>query len=214
MTGTRTIGDELGVVSLEAGAVQPGRLGAKAANLARARAGGLPVIDGFVILPWLAARLVGAPRGARTVEVERLRAAWGSLSGRGRDAVVVRSSSVAEDTARSSQAGVFESVVDVRGWDDFLDAVRTVAASGDRAGPLVGAAPLAVLVQRHVDPDRSGVLFTMDPVTGRADRILVAVVAGGPQRPGQRGRVRDTARGGPAWPGRGGSAPPPTAATA
>jgi pyruvate,water dikinase len=93
----------------------------------------------------------------------------------------VRSSSVDEDTAHSSQAGVFESVVDVHGWDDFLDAVRTVTASGTRGPSRAGAAPLAVLVQLHIDPVRSGVLFTTDPVTGRADRLVAAVVEGGPQ---------------------------------
>lgn len=181
MTGSRTIADQPGVVSLDAGSVQSAALGAKAANLARARAGGLPVIDGFVIPAMLVTRLLAAPRGARTVEVELVRTAWGSLSHRGSDPVVVRSSSVAEDTDHSSQAGVFESVVDVHGWDDFLATVRTVAVSGERAATLTGAAPLAVLVQRHLNPDRSGVVFTVDPVTGRTDHLVVAVVEGGPQ---------------------------------
>lgn len=180
MTGSRTIADRPSVVPLD-DALQPAVLGAKAANLARARAGGLPVIDGFVIPPGLAAGLLATPRGARTDEVEVVRAAWGTLSRRGSDPVVVRSSSVAEDTERSSQAGVFESVVDVHGWDDFLDAVRSVVASGTRIGPTHDPAPLAVLVQRHIDPERSGVLFTADPVSGRTDRLVAAVVDGGPQ---------------------------------
>jgi pyruvate,water dikinase len=181
VTGSRTIADQPGVVSLDAGLVAPDVLGAKAANLARARAAGLPVIDGFVIPPALAARIAAAPRGDRTADVEIVRSAWGSLSRGGGLPVVVRSSSVAEDTAHSSQAGVFESVVDVHGWDDFLDAVRIVAASGGRGPSRSGADPLAVLVQRHLDPVRSGVLFTTDPVSGRADRLVLAVVDGGPQ---------------------------------
>lgn len=181
MTGSRTIADQPGVVSLDAGLIAPDLLGAKAANLARARAAGLPVIDGFVIPPALAASIAAAPRGERTADVETVRSAWGSLSRGGGHPVVVRSSSVAEDTAHSSQAGVFESVVDVHGWDDFLDAVRTVAASGRRSASRAGADPLAVLVQRHLDPVRSGVMFTTDPVSGRADRLVLAVVDGGPQ---------------------------------
>lgn len=178
MVGAR----EPGVVSLDDGAAQAAELGAKAANLARARAAGLPVIDGFVIPAPLAARLARAPRGEPAGDVEALRAAWGSLSRRGSDPVVVRSSSIAEDTDASSHAGLFDSVVDVRGWDDFLDAVRTVAASGDNVPSVGPGAPLAVLVQRHVDPEWGGVLFGTDPVSGRADRLVVAAVAGGPQR--------------------------------
>lgn len=181
MTGSRTIEERPSVVSLDDGSMGSTVLGNKAANLARARARGLPVVDGFVIPPMLVSRIIAAPRGERAAEVEVVRAAWGSLSHRGSDPVVVRSSSVAEDTDQSSQAGVFESVVDVHGWDDFLDAVRTVAASSARAATPEGAAPLAVLVQRHVDPDRSGVLFTVDPVTGRTDHLVVAIVEGGPQ---------------------------------
>ena len=181
MTGSQTISDGPGVVSLDDAVVHPELLGAKATNLARARAAGLPVIDGFVIPPALATRLSGAPRRERTNDVELVRAAWGSLSRGGTHPVVVRSSSLSEDTASSSQAGVFESVVDVHGWDDFLDAVRTVTSSGS-SGPLrTSADPLAVLVQRHLDPVRSGVLFTTDPVSGRDDRLVVAVVEGGPQ---------------------------------
>ncbi len=170
-----------GVVSLDDAAAQTVALGGKASNLARARAAGLPVIEGFVIPAPLAARLARSPRGEPVDDVELVRAAWGSLSRRGSDPVVVRSSSVAEDTATSSQAGLFDSVVDVRGWDDFLDAVRTVAVSGRHLPAAVAGAQLAVLVQRHVDPVCGGVLFGVDPVSGRADRLVVAVVPGGPQ---------------------------------
>ncbi|MGH9274010.1 MAG: PEP/pyruvate-binding domain-containing protein [Acidimicrobiales bacterium] len=159
---------------MDDGVVRPELLGAKAANLARARAAGLRVLDGFVIPPAMARRLTHSPRSERSSDLEAVRSAWGAVSRAGAHPVVVRSSSLTEDTATSSQAGVFESVVDVHGWDDFLDAVRTVTASG-------GSEPIAVLVQRHLDPARSGVLFTTDPVSGRSDRLVVAVVEGGPQ---------------------------------
>jgi pyruvate,water dikinase len=176
MTVSRAIADLPNVISLDDRSARTAGLGAKATNLAAARAAGLPVIEGFVIPPALAVRISATPRGEHTAEVELMRAAWATLSRRGSDPVVVRSSSLAEDTEGSSQAGVFESVVDVRGWDHFLDAVRTVAGSASRS-----PAPLAVLVQRHVDPERSGVLFTVDPVSGRTDHLVVATVDGGPQ---------------------------------
>jgi pyruvate,water dikinase len=181
MAMSRAIAEQPHVVPLDDAHALASVLGAKAANLARARAAGLPVIDGFVIPPGVAAHVVRAPRGERTEHVEVVRRAWGELSRRGSEPVVVRSSSTAEDTAGSSQAGVFESVVDVRGWDDFLDAVAAVAASGHRAAGGAATAPLAVLVQRHVDPARSGIMFTADPVSGRHDRIVLATVDGGPQ---------------------------------
>jgi rifampicin phosphotransferase len=156
-------------------------LGSKAANLARARGHGLPVVDGFVIAPELAAAVVDEHRSGGASALGTLRSAWRSLSRNGSEPIVVRSSSAAEDTETSSQAGVFESVVDVHGWDEFIEALRTVVGSAARAPSGDAALPLAVLVQRHVDPALSGVLFTLDPVTGRPDRIVVAVVEGGPQ---------------------------------
>lgn len=153
-------------------------VGAKAANLARARAAGLPVVDGFVITPALATQLAAErPSVDSTDGVRALRAAWSTLSRNGSDPVVVRSSSTEEDTEATSQAGVFDSVTDVRGWDALLDAISVVVASADRSG---GGA-LSVLVQRHVDPAWGGVMFGLDPVSGRRDRLLVAAVPGGPQ---------------------------------
>ena len=72
-------------------------------------------------------------------------------------------------------AGLFTSVLDVRGWERFLDAVNEVVLSG-------GAAPIAVLVQPFLEPAWGGVLFGADPVTGRADRLVIAAVPGGPDR--------------------------------
>jgi rifampicin phosphotransferase len=181
MPRSHTVTDQPRVVPLDAPRSGAATVGAKAANLAHARARGLPVLDGFTIPPAMIAALVTAPSADSTEAVESLRTAWGALSGQGRAPVVVRSSSAAEDTETSSQAGVFESVVDVHGWDAFLDAVRTVARSAARTTATSGSPAFAVLVQRHVDPVLSGVLFTTDPVTGRSDRLAVAVVEGGPQ---------------------------------
>lgn len=178
MTGSRTI-EEVRVIWLDRASGMH-LAGAKAANLARARGAGLPVVDGFVIVPD-AARRRFEPASSDICDTAAIRAAWAALSNGGHDAVVVRSSSRAEDTEHASQAGVFESVIDVRGWDAFLEAARTVMGSADRASPLTGKAPLALLVQRHVDARRGGVMFTADPVSGRADRLVVAVVDGGPQ---------------------------------
>ncbi|MFF5186260.1 PEP/pyruvate-binding domain-containing protein [Streptomyces sp. NPDC000345] len=150
----------------EPGAAIPGRAGSKAANLARAARAGLPVLPGFVI-PHRA--------GGHPVALWR---AWDELSEGGARPLVVRSSSPQEDTEESSLAGRFVSVLDVRGWPAFRAAVRSVLDSAHRPdGP---TAPMAVLVQPMLTARVGGVLFGADPVEGRADRMLVSAVRGGP----------------------------------
>ncbi|NUS45514.1 MAG: hypothetical protein HOQ24_17710 [Mycobacteriaceae bacterium] len=149
-------------------------VGAKAANLARASYAGLPVLPGFVVTTHAAARV---RRGEQLPE-QALRTRWKQLSGNGTRALIVRSSSVAEDSATSSMAGRFDSVLDVRGWDGFLDAVRQVVGSADAVG---SDAPIAVLVQPMSTAQLGGVLFGLDPLTGDRRRLFASVVAGLPE---------------------------------
>ena len=173
---------------------EPSVVGAKAAALARARARGLSVLPGFAVTTAGAAALAAGT--ATRDHAVALHAAWQALSDAGRRPVVVRSSSTVEDGGSQSMAGMFTSLLDVRGWEAFLAAVDEVIESG-------GDAPIAVLVQPFIQPQWGGVLFGADPVTGRTDRLVVAAVPGGPDRlvSGQvdgiqltlsaRGRLRD-----------------------
>lgn len=169
-------------------AKDPAVTGAKAANLARSAVAGLPVLPGFVLVP--ADRAPGAPVGE-----EAVRTAWRELAGAegagaegAERALVVRSSSAHEDTEDSSMAGRFDSVLDVRGWDDFTAAVRTVLDSARTVQllrPPADAPPddgMAVLVQPMLRAAVGGVMFTADPVAGRRDRMLVSAVRGGPDQ--------------------------------
>jgi phosphohistidine swiveling domain-containing protein len=200
-----SVADQLGitpgdVVSLDdERAGDPSLAGAKAANLAQAGAAGLPVVPGFVLTTQFDATRLAVARPA-----------WSALSEGGRHAVVVRSSSTAEDGAASSMAGLFTSVLDVRGWDALTAAVAQVLGSRQRSG--LANAPMAILVQRHLDPRWGGVLFGADPVTGRTDRFVVSAVRGGPDRLvsglvdgwtatlTRRGRVADVTEAGPPRP--------------
>lgn len=148
------------------GAALPRVVGSKAANLARAARAGLPVLPGFVI-----------PQNAGGHPVALWRA-WDELSDGGSRPLVVRSSSPREDTEDSSLAGRFASVLDVRGWPAFRTAVTAVLDSAHRSDG--ATAPMAVLVQPMLTARVGGVLFGADPVGGRADRMLVSVVRGGP----------------------------------
>ena len=83
-------------------------------------------------------------------------------------------------------AGRFESVIGVRGWDDFRGAVETVlhsrASAAEGQPDLSPDHPIAVLVQPVLEATAGGVLFGVDPVTGRSDRLVVTAAAGGPER--------------------------------
>jgi pyruvate,water dikinase len=155
--------------------------GAKAAALARAKAAGLPVLDGFVLSVAAAAALDGKGSSSGNGDgdlpaalTDDLRAAWQQLAPDGRP-VIVRSSSPNEDTATSSMAGQFRSVLNVGGWDGLVEAIREVVASAE-------GGPMAVLVQPLLQPAWGGVMFGADPVTGLSDRLLVSAVPGGPDR--------------------------------
>ncbi|MFI6585330.1 PEP/pyruvate-binding domain-containing protein [Embleya sp. NPDC050493] len=167
--------NRLAIVPLHAERADDPRLtGGKAAPLARAAAAGLPVLPGFVVVP--ADRAPDAPHG-----VESLRRAWRDLAAGGARPLIVRSSSVHEDTANSSMAGRFTTVPDVRGWAAFTAAVGTVLDSARVLDtPEGGADGMAVLVQPMAHPVAGGVMFGADPVEGRDDRILISAVPGSP----------------------------------
>jgi pyruvate,water dikinase len=86
----------------------------------------------------------------------------------GDGALAVRSSAPTEDAAHASAAGQLVTVLGVVGPDRVDEAVRQVRASvrADRYRAYAGPAAdrgTAVLVQRLVDADVAGVLFTSDP---------------------------------------------------
>lgn len=162
-----------GVVRLDdAWATDSSQVGAKAAALAKANAGGLPVLPGFVLTTSAVDRL----RSGNDTSIEdALVTAWRSLTDDEQRPVIVRSSSTVEDGETESHAGVFTSVLGVRTWNAFQDAVRQVIDSAD-------GAPMAVLVQPFIEPKWAGVLFGVDPVTSDDDHLVVAAVPGGPDR--------------------------------
>ncbi len=165
-------------------ALDPDVAGAKAANLARARQGGFNVLDGFVVT--VEGTRVFSTQRARQIgrDLEKLlRKRWASLSHHGSRPLVVRSSSSAEDGHDSAMAGMFTSVLDVVTWADFRSAMQTVIASAriiDLVEEQETLAPMAVLVQPQLAPEWGGVLFGLDPVTGRTDHLVVAAVPGRP----------------------------------
>lgn len=129
------------------------------------------------------AALIGtAPLGERVTEAIAL--AYAQVGG---GPVAVRSSGAQEDGTEHSFAGQFDSFLNVRGLDQVVAHVRRCWASGfserslhyrarHRLPPDTGG--VAVVLQRMVPAERSGVLFTADPATGRDDRHVVSAVHG------------------------------------
>ncbi|MEB3070479.1 PEP/pyruvate-binding domain-containing protein [[Mycobacterium] vasticus] len=161
--------------------------GGKAANLGELAAAGLAVPDAFVIgvpayVTAAADGPVAAPSGdLRDAIVAHYRAMGHDV------AVAVRSSAVAEDGATASHAGIFETVLNVKGVADLLDAVRRcwASATSPRARRYTGVrglesdgAGIAVVVQRQIASACSGVVFTADPLTGSSDRLVLECVRG------------------------------------
>jgi rhodanese-related sulfurtransferase/membrane protein insertase Oxa1/YidC/SpoIIIJ/phosphohistidine swiveling domain-containing protein len=136
--------------------------GNKAYRLARMRAAGMPVPDGVVLTPDFMTRMAAAPASTRHHELGWI---WRRL---GNAKLAVRSSGSAEDGANHSFAGVFDSVIDVD-RDGLEAAIARVQASFEAArvssyGFAAGAGN--ILIQRMVDAEYSGVLFTRDPSAG------------------------------------------------
>lgn len=104
----------------------------------------------------------------------------------GNKKVAVRSSACAEDSEAASYAGQQETYLFVGGAEDVCRRVVDCWASffSERAlfyraekGSLEDLR-MAVVVQKMVDPEKAGVVFTVDPVKRRKDRMIVEAVRG------------------------------------
>jgi pyruvate,water dikinase len=100
--------------------------------------------------------------------------------------VAVRSSGTIEDAADTSFAGMFRSYLNVRGEDELIANLRhcwaslfTARAIAYRArSSITGLPQVAVIVQKMVNADKSGVIFTLDPTTGNRDHIVIEAAWG------------------------------------
>lgn len=115
-----------------------------------------------------------------------LAAAYGLL-GDGNTSVAVRSSATAEDLASASFAGQQETYLNVLGAEALAAAVTdcwaslwTARAMAYRAREGIGpdTVRLAVVVQRMVEAEAAGVLFTANPANGRRDQIVISAAWG------------------------------------
>ena len=174
-------------------AADPRLAGRKAATLAVLAAAGFPVPPGVVLPTTAFARAVAAaqveaeaePHGLRVPDdvvaaLEAAVAPWGDVP------LAVRSSAVDEDLAEASYAGLYTTVLDVRGTAALRDAVRRCWESASSTGVAAyrqvreerHRPVMAVLVQPMLRPVAAGVAFTADPVTGERDVVVIDAVPG------------------------------------
>ena len=147
-------------------------IGGKARGLAWLTGLGLRVPPALVLLP-----------SEAPVPLEVLRSHLASL---GPGPWAVRSSASDEDGSEASFAGQYLSVLNVATPEDVQQAVADCVASVASAQAQAyrdtqgeGArARMAVVIQVMVPASAAGVLFTLDPVSGRRDRTVVDAVSG------------------------------------
>ncbi len=98
--------------------------------------------------------------------------------------VAVRSSATAEDLADASFAGQQDSFINIKGNDEVILNVKKVFASSFTARAIYyrlkkgfnAHVGIAAVVQRMINSEKSGVMFSVDPV--KTDHILVDAVFG------------------------------------
>ena len=99
----------------------------------------------------------------------------------------VRSSATNEDDTRASFAGLYHTVLGVDEGDQLETAVRAVwaslweeqvAAYYERVGWSDHPPAMAVVIQPVLEARAAGVLYTIHPVTGRTDQMVVNAVPG------------------------------------
>src|SRR5215207_4116083 len=114
---------------------------------------------------------------------DEIRAAYEEMNEDAETAVAVRSSATAEDLAGASFAGQQDTYLNVRGAETLLEAVKSSWASlwtaramayRARQGIDPATVSLAVVVQRMVESEAAGVMFTANPSNGRWNELTIS----------------------------------------
>lgn len=157
----------------------PRAAGGKGWQLARMAQLGVPVPEGFVLA---AAASLGRQPG-QPVPPEAQRVLLQALRERGwlTRPLALRSSAPQEDSAGASFAGIHLSCLNVTGEQAVLEALARVwdsqatpqaQAYRQRLG-LDAEGGMAVVVMPLIEAAASGIAFTMDPLSGRRDEMLI-----------------------------------------
>jgi pyruvate,water dikinase len=155
-------------------ALDEAQYGGKAASLARSLRAELPVPPGLA----LGTTYVEAVFAGDADAIAELRAGFNALNG----PCAVRSSAIGEDSEGASFAGQHVTILNVRHEDRVADAVLEVRSSAHtesarayrRTLGMDETPRVAVVMQRMIEPDCAGVMFTRNPLTGEDERVIEA----------------------------------------
>ena len=148
--------------------------GSKAVGLGQALRDGLPVPPGVALSGPIVEEVASGDERAIEQVAQAVRPLGGPLA--------VRSSAVDEDGASASFAGQHLTLLNVPSADELSTALREIwwSANSDsaityrkRVG-LFTRPSVAVVVQKLLDPETAGVMFTQNPVTGADERMVEA----------------------------------------
>jgi pyruvate,water dikinase len=188
----------------DAGVLDANQMGGKALNLVRLRNQGSNVPNGFCLVSDVYREHLHQLSQNITdpaVELQKIREfilnkpidsdataqiemCYKALSG---SVVAVRSSATFEDMSGHSFAGQYETCLNIKTFDECLEAIKTCWASvwTERAYRYRqknhidhNQIQMAVIIQKQIDAEFSGVVFTCDPLTGKSDRIVIEVCRG------------------------------------
>lgn len=148
--------------------------GGKAVQLGAAIRAGLPVPDGIAVGAGFVDALAAGNSAARS--------AFLSMAGQLAGPLAVRSSAVGEDSAEASFAGQHATKLNIHGPEMAFMALIEIWKSGHTENALAyrqrmgasGQPKIGVVVQRLVQSDVAGVLFTCNPVTGHDEIVIEA----------------------------------------
>lgn len=151
-------------------------VGGKGASLGEMANAGIPVPPGFVITT-RAFRKFQNQELSVDVKMEILDA----FDNLGSERVAVRSSAVAEDSSTASWAGQLESYLNVD-RDNLIESIRKCWTSikSERALAYIAQQNIsedkllvAVVIQKMVNSEISGVIFSVNPISNNANEIMI-----------------------------------------
>ncbi|KKT76758.1 MAG: hypothetical protein UW73_C0038G0007 [Microgenomates group bacterium GW2011_GWB1_44_8] len=156
-------------------------VGGKAASLGEMTNAGIPVPPGFVITTQAFENFNGdsiAPELQNEIEK--------NFSRLGAERVAVRSSAVAEDSSSSSFAGQFETFLNVTSENLIRSVINCLKSASSQMVTSYASAQgvsendlkIAVVVQKMVNSEVSGVLFTANPINKDRNEIMIEAIYG------------------------------------
>ncbi|MGE3800648.1 MAG: PEP/pyruvate-binding domain-containing protein [Candidatus Kapaibacterium sp.] len=183
-------------VSLDNQKAMLDQVGGKGMSLIRLRHFGMPVPDAFIVTTkglrtFLAQNVITLASGVEAIRQGKMpddisTAIEEGLQELGSFPVAVRSSAVAEDGVNASFAGQYTTVLNCTSHEEVVEAVKECWASVVSAEAQSyserqkgrGEQEMAVVVQKMVQADAAGVLFTADPVSGDRKSLVLNMVEG------------------------------------